>query len=655
MSVGAGDRTAGPIPHKRELFRPPPDAAALLRALQRISQVAESAPDLPPALRDCLALLCEAGGWRAGHVLLKAGERLASAGVFHGDFPAMREACELAHPAAGEGLPGRAVRRRSPLWGADFEGDPRARAAAECGLRSALACPIVVGPEVAGVLELFSSGLEEPDPLAIGTAEQASALLGRVLERARAARSLQLGEDIFRSLCETLPVGVALTDAQGRGAYLNPAFVRIARFGIPESSDRRWEHFVHPQDRRRALAAWKRTLQTAQPMRDVFRLLHGEELRVCEALFSPVRAPGGELRGFVVLVEDLTEKQQAQEALRLSEDRFRAVFEDAGVGLALGTPEGMIVRVNRAYAQFVGYEPEELANRHIRDVVHAEDIAPTFRHLRDLQAGKIHRFDHERRYLRRDGTQVWGRTTVTRLVDTGLLIAVVQDIDARKHAEDAIRQLSGRFLRLQDEERRRIARALHESAAQTVAALSMNLQRMERMALPPQAAEALADSLELVTQCSREIRTLSHLLHPPLLEEAGLPSSLRWYVQGFAARSNVEVELDVSGDLGRLPMELEITLFRIVQESLTNVHRHSGSESASIKLRRSGPEIVLAVEDRGIGIPADVLERVGADSSAAVGVGIAGMRERLSQLGGTLEIESGPQGTLVRARIRSER
>jgi len=201
--------------------------------------------------------------------------------------------------------------------------------------------------------------------------------------------------------------------------------------------------------------------------------------------------------------------------------------------------------------------------------------------------------------------------------------------------------------------RRRIARSLHESAAQTLAALSMNLQRMERMKLAPHAIEVLNDSLELVTQTSREVRTLSHLLHPPLLDEAGLPSSLRWYVQGFGERSNLNVSLEIADDLGRLPTEIEITLFRVVQESLTNVHRHSGSESAAIRLRRSGPEVVLEVEDRGIGIPPEVLERV--QSAGAMGVGVAGMRERLTQLGGTLEIESAGRGTLVRARIRGAR
>jgi PAS domain S-box-containing protein len=362
-----------------------------------------------------------------------------------------------------------------------------------------------------------------------------------------------------------------------------------------------------------------------------------------------------EVRGFVSMVEDLGAQRDAQEALRASEDRFRAIFEEAGVGIAIGTPEGVLVRANRALGRFLGRAPEELTGRTLHEMVHGDDIPATANRLREVQSGETSVFDLEKRYLRSDGTTVWGRTTVTRLGNTGLLIGIVQDIDARKHAEEAVRSLSGRLLHLQDDERRRIARALHESAAQTVAALSMNLQRMERMQLAPHAAEALADSLELVTQCSREIRTLSHLLHPPLLEEAGLPSSLRWYVQGFAARSNVEVELKVSDDLGRLPMELEITLFRVVQESLTNVHRHSGSSSASIRLWRSGPEVVLEVEDRGIGVPRDKLAWVKTQMPAAVGVGIAGMRERLSQLGGTLEIESGPRGTLVRARLRSER
>ena len=336
------------------------------------------------------------------------------------------------------------------------------------------------------------------------------------------------------------------------------------------------------------------------------------------------------------------------------DERYRQLFEEAGVGLSVGTAEGIVLHVNRSYAAFLGRTPAELEGRHIREIIEVEHLPQTIHVLRELRERRIDRAELERQYLRRDGTRVWGRTILTRLPESELLIAVVQDIDLRKRAEDAVRRLSGRFLRLQDEERRRIARALHESAAQTVAAMSMNLQRMERMDLPPLAAETLQDCLELVTQTSREIRTLSHLLHPPLLEEAGLPASLRWYVQGFGQRSNVEVTLDLPDELGRLSTELEITLFRIVQESLTNVHRHSGSTSASVRLRRIGPEILLEVEDQGVGIPSEVLERLSAHGSPQVGVGIAGMRERVSQLGGKLEILPASPGTLVRALIRSE-
>jgi PAS domain S-box-containing protein len=343
----------------------------------------------------------------------------------------------------------------------------------------------------------------------------------------------------------------------------------------------------------------------------------------------------------------------ASRLAREQEDSFRRYFESAGVACAMGLGDGTLLKVNRAYGRFLGYEPEELIGMNARQLIAPESVPETMKNLRDLLDGKVEMLDLERQYVRKNGTLVWGRVAIKRLGPQGLLTAIVQDIDQAKRAQEAVRKLSGRLLHLQDEERRRIARSLHESAAQTIAALSMSLQRMERMSLPAHAIEMLADSLDLVTQCSREVRTLSHLLHPPLLEEAGLPSSLRWYVQGFASRSNVEVSMELGDDLGRLSTELEITLFRVVQESLTNVHRHAASRQAKIRLRRSGPEVVLEVEDDGIGISPDVLERVRSQSAAAVGVGIAGMRERLSQLGGTLELQSNPKGTLVRARLPS--
>ena len=477
---------------------------------------------------------------------------------------------------------------------------------------------------------------------------------GKVEAEVLRSRALERGDDTFRSLCEALPIGVVLSDAGGAALYHNPAIEALIGFSAAESTAERWAALIHADDRARVMAAWRTFVVSGEPYRIGFRLERDGKVLLCEKYSSAMRDADGVVRGSVAVFEDVTARHDVEATLRDSEDRFRAVFENAGVGLALAVGDGDLVRVNRAYARFLGYEsPHDIAGRNVRDLLHPDDRGRAQQMRRDLRAGRTARYEVERRYLRRDGSYVWGRSTVTQVGDS--LIAVVQDIDARKRAEDAVRALSGRFLRLQDEERRRIARSLHESAAQTIAALSMNLQRMERMSLPPHAAETLADSLELVTQCSREIRTLSHLLHPPLLEEAGLPASLRWYVEGFAQRSNIEVGLHIADDVGRLPMELEITLFRVVQESLTNVHRHSGSHRASIRLRRSGPEVVLEVEDQGMGVPRDVLERIRAQSAATVGVGIAGMRERLSQLGGSLEITPAQPGTLVRARIRSER
>ena len=217
------------------------------------------------------------------------------------------------------------------------------------------------------------------------------------------------------------------------------------------------------------------------------------------------------------------------------------------------------------------------------------------------------------------------------------------DLDS---ANDNLRELSARLLQLQDDERRRIARELHDSVGQMLAALNMNLSTVradvERLA---KTANALTDSENLVQQMSSEVRTISHLLHPPLLDEAGLASALRWYVDGFVLRSKIKVALDLPEDFGRLPRESETAIFRVVQECLTNIHRHSGSPIARIRLRQRDDHVSVEIEDKGKGIPPEKQEEM--NSSGAPGVGIRGMRERLRQLGGALEFRSNGSGTLV--------
>ena len=213
-----------------------------------------------------------------------------------------------------------------------------------------------------------------------------------------------------------------------------------------------------------------------------------------------------------------------------------------------------------------------------------------------------------------------------------------------------LRELSARLLQVRDEEHRRIARELHDSVGQLLAAVSMNITTLQReVELPENLAKAVTESSELLEQAVRETRTISHLLHPPLLDEVGLSSALRWYVDGFAERSRIKIDLHISTGSRRFPPDVEVAIFRLVQECLTNIHRHSGSATAGISLHPEDGWVCIEVRDAGKGIPEE--KRAALASDGQVGVGIRGMRERFHQLGGKLEIESGPSGTVVRASI----
>jgi PAS domain S-box-containing protein len=231
---------------------------------------------------------------------------------------------------------------------------------------------------------------------------------------------------------------------------------------------------------------------------------------------------------------------------------------------------------------------------------------------------------------------------------------VVLDITDCRRAEESLRRLSGRLMELQDEERRRIARELHDSIGQCLTAVKINLDILDRNLSQPdldlRTAKALAEALSLTDQCSSDTRTISYLLHPPLLDERGLASAIRWYADGFAQRSGIRLSMDLPSDDTRLPQPVETTLFRIVQESLTNIHRHSGSTMAEIRLLTDAESVILEVRDEGHGMPAASLRRCNG-SGRMVGVGIAGMRERVRQFGGKLDIVSDSHGTQVRATL----
>ena len=214
---------------------------------------------------------------------------------------------------------------------------------------------------------------------------------------------------------------------------------------------------------------------------------------------------------------------------------------------------------------------------------------------------------------------------------------------------ESLRNLSQRLLRVQDEERRRVARDLHDSSGQTLTALKLSVGRLQKMlAKDKQISEELTGIALLADEALQEIRTTSYLLHPPMLDEAGFTSAAQWYVEGFARRSGMKVRIDFAPEVERLPSPIETALFRVLQESLTNVHRHSGAPEVEIRFLREGHAVILEVRDYGHGMPQELLTRLG-QSVRNSGVGLSGMCERLNELKGNLEITSADPGTRLRA------
>jgi len=395
------------------------------------------------------------------------------------------------------------------------------------------------------------------------------------------------------------------------------------------------------------------------------RIEHFETIRMNKAgtrlnvslTISPMRDSRGRVIGASKIARDITERKKVEAALRDSQTQLALALESSNTAMFdwdLGERRGSW---NPQMAAIYGYNPPNafITANEWQNLFHPEDAARLVEEAQRAYKDQD-QFHFEYRAIRPSGETRWilSHGRIVRDADGNALrmIGTHTDITQRKEFEEAekIRELSGKLLHAQDAERRRIARELHDSAGQIIAALQMNLIPMEEEARPLNSAfaQGIQQSLDLLQQLSNELRTVSYLLHPPLLDEAGLPSALRWYIEGFAERSKIAVQLEIDPELGRLSQEMEMTIFRVVQECLTNIHRHSGSRQAEIRLSGCSSEVCLEVRDHGKGMPS-----VGRNSGSQLrfGVGIQGMRERIRQLNGQFEIKSQDDGTVVSARL----
>ena len=364
------------------------------------------------------------------------------------------------------------------------------------------------------------------------------------------------------------------------------------------------------------------------------------------------------------LARDITERMQAESELRRSEERFRTIVETAEEGILEIDFDGKILFTNRRYADLMGRTVEEMTGRQLSSFLEEPQRAALAQRLERRRQGLHDQYTLP--FRRPDGTEVWQLISASPLRDSGGaivgILAMVTDITPRIKAEQEMRRmysdlraLSRDLPRSQDDEKRRFARELHDSTAQLLAGLSMNLALVQKPWVVPERAKSLiAESEALAERCSREIRAISYMLHPPLLDELGLGSALHAYAGGFGKRTGIQLEIHIPADFGRLDEYAETNLFRIVQESLANLRRLPENPRASVRLVRDAEAVTLEVSDLGEGFP---LGSTGSDvwECGQWGVGIVGMRERAHQLEGTLRIESGPAGTRVVVTIPIER
>jgi PAS domain S-box-containing protein len=392
----------------------------------------------------------------------------------------------------------------------------------------------------------------------------------------------------------------------------------------------------------------------------------------------------------LALETETTERAKAEKALQRRESELAEILENAVEGVQQVGPNQKILWANRALLKLLGYTAEEYTNHGLAEfhvhqhrfdefwekLMRHEDIYDYSAELRckdgSVRDVLIHsnglwegeRFVHARCFVH-DVTEHKQMEHALRLAHDELEkrvndrtmelqqknLQILKQAEILEMTNQGLRDLSARLLQVQDEERRHIARDLHDSTGQALALLSMQLSALEREAgkFSGELAKGISENREIARQISTDLRTISYLLHPPLLDEMGLESALRWFIDGFRQRSRIKVSLELPEGLGRLSRDLELAIFRVIQECLTNIHRHSESPTATIRLYQASGRVTLEVTDEGKGIAPEKLSKIA--SFGVPGLGLRGMQERIKDFGGEFEIVSLARGTHIKAVI----
>jgi PAS domain S-box-containing protein len=477
-----------------------------------------------------------------------------------------------------------------------------------------------------------------------------------ITERKRAEQELRQAEERIHAILENSSNLIFLKDTEGRYLLVNREFERALRASQEQIKGKTDEEMFPPEQAAVFRANDLEVLRAGVPMEfeEISTLEDGPHTSIVHKF--PLFDTRGNIYATGGVATDITERKRAEEARRHSEEQYRTVVETAHDGVVSIDEDSQILFVNPAAIRIFGYEASELIGRPLTMLM------PEF--LREMHKVGLKRYlATGQRHINWQGIELVGlRKNAEEFpveVSFGEVIrgrrhiftGFIRDIKDRKQAEEELRKLSGRLLRSQDEERRRIGRELHDSTGQDLVALATMAGQL-RSSIPPgdrKSDRLLSKCKALAERCIREVRTLSYLLHPPVLDRAGLEDAIRDYVKGFIDRTGIQVELEMSPRVGRMARDIELAVFRVVQESLTNIQRHSGSKQAKIRIHR-GSDLTLEISDFGRGVSASVQKEKG-EPGFEVGVGIPSMQERVKLIGGRLEIDSTSQGTSVRVTI----
>jgi PAS domain S-box-containing protein len=473
----------------------------------------------------------------------------------------------------------------------------------------------------------------------------------------RIRRSSEQHQKETCALIDTIPQQIWSGPADGTLDFCNERWRSYVGLSLDELQGDGWQSMLHPDDRERVLKAWHESVESGTPYEQEERHRGADgEYRWFLARGVPMRNAEGSIVRWYGTNTDIEDHKRAEMELRRGQVYLDMGQRIAGIGTWAWNPSSGEMFGSQEFYHILGIDPQstKLTRETFVKRIHPAD-RPGYEREISTAVTQKRDWDIEYRIVQPKGTvrhiRGIGHPILNEDDTIFELIGTAMDITARKQTEEEVRRLSGRLMQSRDEERRRIARELHDSTGQDLVALATMLGQLRR-SIPSterKSRRILSEGKALADKCIREVRTLSYVLHPPVLDQAGIVGALRDHVKGFTARSGIDVQLEPSPDVGRMAREVELALFRVVQESLTNIQRHSRTQHAKIRIDRN-PDLMLEISDSGCGASGSLPGRT-SEPPFQFGVGIPSMQERVNLIGGRLEINSTSSGTIVRVTI----